>query len=33
MNATWVVVLVTVLMTATLSVFDGLLGVLFRMIF
>jgi len=33
MNATWVVVLVTVLMTATLSMFDGLLGVLFRMIF
>jgi preprotein translocase SecE subunit len=33
MNATWVVVLVTVLMTATLSVFDGLLGMLFRMIF
>ncbi|MHC4970758.1 MAG: preprotein translocase subunit SecE [Planctomycetota bacterium] len=33
MNATWVVVLVTVLMTATLSVFDGLLGALFRMIF
>jgi preprotein translocase SecE subunit len=33
MNATWVVVLVTVLMTVTLSVFDGLLGALFRMIF
>jgi preprotein translocase SecE subunit len=33
MNATWVVVLVTVLMTVTLSVFDFLLGSLFRMIF
>jgi preprotein translocase subunit SecE len=33
MNATWVVVLVTVLMTVTLSVFDFLLGTLFRMIF
>ena len=33
MTATWVVVLVTVLMTATLSVFDGLLGALFRLIF
>ncbi|MHC4549168.1 MAG: preprotein translocase subunit SecE [Planctomycetota bacterium] len=33
MNATWVVVLVTVLLTVTLSMFDGVLGAIFRMIF
>ena len=33
MNATWVVVLVTVLLTVTLSLFDGLLRAVFDMVF
>ena len=33
MNATWVVVLVTLLLTVTLSVFDGILRAVFDMVF